>query len=323
MCNYMQNNSYRKIYKATVRYCRSEGLIQKLRKNLMIPEVNRFSNTNIDRDGLSILDAVHCLIDRGRTEAFMDEINKNTSNDKIVIEAGLGTGILSLVSSVKSKYVYAFEINSAIYRLACKVRSSLLRHKLIGENIKFIHGDARSHVLPFKADIVISENLYTGMFFEKQIEIVKSLRKNLKKDGVFIPSGMKSYIYLCSSNLDGISNSSNMYVVSEMSSKPRYLSGKVIYDSIFFSNVRRKGVNCTLNFNIKSSGKLNSIMICSEVMLPSGAIIGRLDTEFMNNDVIIPLKKTIDVKSGDTLTVTISYLYGTDPLNVRLSIKRL
>lgn len=319
----MQNTIHHKIYRATVGYCENEGLIKKLRKNLMIPEVNRFSNINIDKDGLSVLDAVHCLIDKGRTEAFIDEINKNTSHDKIVIEAGLGTGILSLVSSVKSRYVYAFEINSTIYRLACKVRSSLLKHKLIGQNIKFIHGDARSYRLPFKADIVISENLYTGMFFEKQIEIVKSLRKNLKKGGVFIPSGMKSYIYLCSSNFDKVSNVGNLYVVSEMSSKPRYLSGRVIYDSIFFSNVKRKGVNSTLNFNIKSSGKLNSIMICSEVMLPSGAIIGRSDTEFMNNDIIIPFKKTIDVKRGDVFTVTVSYLYGSDPSNVRLLIKKL
>ncbi len=319
----MRNNTINIIYGEILKFCKRKGLVKKLDNSMNVSEEKRFSSLSIDKRGLDILDAVHCVTDKNRTLMFLDEINKLVKKGDTVIEAGLGTGVLSFMASIKASKVYAFEINNSIYELSNEIKKQLIKKRIIKDNLFFTKGDIRKIRLSLKADIIISENIYTGMFFEKQIDIVRFLKKSLKHDGQFIPSGLKSSFFLCNINCGEKLKKNKLYVVSEMKYNPTYLSSRYTYDNIFFKNVSNLGVKSKTDLTIDRTGEINSLLICSDVLLPTGKYISRFDTKFMNNDILISIPNSIKVEKGDKIRVSLSYLYGSNPSDAKILIKKL
>ena len=307
------------LYNQVLSFCRKNGFLMELNKSLKVSESDRFNNKNIDRYGLDILDVIHCLVDKKRTMLLMNEVSKMSKKNSVIIEAGIGTGILSIVGARRSSFVYGYEINKNVYTLAKYIKNYLISKKLISNNLDFVLGDARNIRLKNKVDIIISENLYTGMFFEKQIDIVTTIRRNLKEEGVFIPSGIKSSFAL----LEVISKKNNggkLYIVSENKINFVKLSDEFMYDDIRFKDIKRKWVIFKSKIFIKKSGVINSLLISSEVLLPSGLIIGRHDTKFMNNDIVVLIDRPLIVKRGDIVFVSIKYKYGSLPESAKLTV---
>lgn len=313
-----KNSEIAFIYNKVINYCKNYGFLKELNKSLKLSESDRFNSKDIDKSGLDVSDVVHCLVDKNRTILLMKEVYKMSKKNNIIIEAGIGTGILSIVASLKSSYVYGYEINKNVFNLANCIKDYLISKKIAENNIRFVLGDARNIKFKNKADIVISENLYTGMFFEKQIDIVKMIRRNLKQEGIFIPSGIKSSFTL--SEIISNNNKRKLYVVSENSINFVKLSDDFVYDDISFKKIKRKGVIFNKKIVVKSSGIINSLLISSEVLLPSGSIIGRYDTEFMNNDIVVSIERPLRVKAGDIVFVSIKYKYGSIPENAKLTV---
>ncbi len=317
----MKHVNVNKLYKDIYSFCVKKGLIRELSISLRKSESERFVESDIHKSGLSVLDAVHCLIDKGRTIPLLEEIKKTVRKGDCVMEAGLGTGILSFYSSQMSRKVTSCEINNDVFLLVNGAREYLQLKGYDLSNLFISKMDARKIKLDDMIDVLISENIYTGMFFEKQIDIVKALRKKLRKGGVVIPSGIESSLSLCNIN---ITNSpQTFFVLNEIKERPSILSGYVLYDSINFRTVKVNNVNKRIVVKIKSSGLVNSILVCSDVLLPSGRVIGREDTDFMNNDIVIPLDKVVAVRRGDNIQVTIKYSYGSSPSDAKIILKKL
>jgi len=142
--------------------------------------------------------SVHELMlkDKPRTLAYMEYIEKNTNffKDKVVIDVGAGSGILSLFAAkAGAKKVYAIEASN----LANLCRSIVHRNNY-EDVIEVIHGRVEEVNLPCdsKVDVLISEWMGFYLLHEAMLQSVIIARDRwLKTDGLMLPSA--AAIYLC------------------------------------------------------------------------------------------------------------------------------
>ena len=127
------------------------------------------------------------LKDTIRTRAYQRAIedNPNCFKDKVVLDIGCGTGILSIFAArAGAKHVYAIE-NAEIANFA---REIIKRNKLDGK-ITVIKGKMEEIELPVpKVDIIISEWMGYCLLYESMLDSVLWARdKYLAKDGKMLP----------------------------------------------------------------------------------------------------------------------------------------
>ncbi|TPX34234.1 hypothetical protein SmJEL517_g03080 [Synchytrium microbalum] len=135
------------------------------------------------------------LKDRVRTESYRDFMydNKDLFKDKIVLDVGCGTGILSMFAArAGARQVFAID-NSPIIEKA---------KKIVAENgleniITCIRGKAEEILLPGvdKVDILISEWMGYFLLFEGMLDSVFKARDRwLKPSGLMVPNVARMYM---------------------------------------------------------------------------------------------------------------------------------
>ena len=314
------------LYKKIFDYCNKKGLIKKLKKSFILGEEKDYNKLDISSNGLSLLDAVHCVYDKRRTMFFLDEVKKYVKSDSVVLEAGVGTGILSFFASSRSPWVYGFEINPTIFTFANKVKNYLSDKKVFfSKPPVFQLKDATKVQVPESVDVLISENIYTGMFFEQQVQIMNNTLSCLKKDGVVIPHKLEFFIILSQIDLPKKVRNKDIFIPSSerkihFETKP--LSKPVSYELLDFKKQSALGTKKKLSIPITCTGKINSLIIYNEVIMPSGVVIGRTDTTFLNNDIIIAIRPSLKVKRGDIINLHLAYSYGSNPKDAKFSLKK-
>ncbi|KAJ3321534.1 Protein arginine N-methyltransferase 3 [Boothiomyces sp. JEL0866] len=127
------------------------------------------------------------LKDSVRTEGYRDFIyeNKLYFKDKIVLDVGCGTGILSMFAAkAGAKKVYAVDNSQVIARAKEIVKENELDHV-----ISFFQGKIEEIELPSKVDVIISEWMGYFLLFEGMLDSVLVARdKWLEPDGMMAPS---------------------------------------------------------------------------------------------------------------------------------------
>ncbi|XP_013182940.1 protein arginine N-methyltransferase 1 [Amyelois transitella] len=127
------------------------------------------------------------LSDKVRTESYRDAIlnNKETFNDKVVLDLGCGTGILSMFcATAGAKKVYALDQSEVIYHAMDIIRENNLQHV-----IKTIKGRLENTKLEEKVDIIVSEWMGYFLLFEGMLDSVIYARDNhLKPGGLLLPN---------------------------------------------------------------------------------------------------------------------------------------
>jgi hypothetical protein len=113
-----------------------------------------------------------------------------------------------------------------------------------------------------------------------------------------------------------------MFVRSELAKNERivFLSSKNQYDCLNFEKKNKTRFKFEKYIHIKEDGQINSVLICSDVIMPSGIKITRRDTTFLNNDIVVGLEKNTSVRKGDVVRLNISYTYGSKPKDLQLDI---
>lgn len=126
--------------------------------------------------------------DKIRTDAYRDFIydNKSIFQDKVVLDVGCGTGILSMFcAKAGAKLVLAVDNSDII----TKARENVFRNDL-QDKVTCIRGKIEDVVLPvLQVDIIVSEWMGYCLLYESMLDSVIYARdKYLTPDGLMVPS---------------------------------------------------------------------------------------------------------------------------------------
>jgi predicted RNA methylase len=140
------------------------------------------------------------LKDKVRTETYLRAIQTNADHfkDKIVLDVGCGTGVLSMfaVKYGHARKVYAVEASNISH-----MASQLVERNNMQGKIQVIHGLMENVVLPEKVDVIISEWMGFYLLHESMLDSVLVARdKWLKDGGIMFPS--RANIYACPCSMD-------------------------------------------------------------------------------------------------------------------------
>ncbi|EKD86646.1 MAG: hypothetical protein ACD_37C00206G0006 [uncultured bacterium] len=161
--------------------------------------------------GMSMKDAFRCLVDVPRTyqlaQGIAQEVTHLRSRKRTVIgiDAGTGTGILAMlmVASGIDK-VYAIEINDQTH----DATQDFLTRLGLSERIVLLKGDATQIVIDQlgedRADILVSENLSSGLMDEPQYAIINHLSSYLSPDAAIVPFQGQLSVSLSSADWEGV-----------------------------------------------------------------------------------------------------------------------
>ena len=132
--------------------------------------------------------------DKIRTGSYKKAIenNKIIFKDKIVLDIGSGTGILSIFAAkAGAKHVYGIE-----YADIADYSKEIIKQNNLSDKITIIQSKVEEAILPVdKVDIIISEWMGYFLLYESMLDTLLFARdKWLKKDGYLLPD--KAQIYL-------------------------------------------------------------------------------------------------------------------------------
>ena len=132
--------------------------------------------------------------DKIRTGSYKKAIenNKTIFKDKIVLDIGSGTGILSIFAAkAGAKHVYGIE-----YADIADYAKEIIKQNNLSDKITIIQSKVEEAILPVdKVDIIISEWMGYFLLYESMLDTLLFARdKWLKKDGYLLPD--KAQIYL-------------------------------------------------------------------------------------------------------------------------------
>ncbi|XP_037081636.1 protein arginine N-methyltransferase 6-like [Pollicipes pollicipes] len=144
---------------------------------------------------------VHRLMvcDKPRTEAYRSAIlgSAEVFKDKVVLDIGAGTGVLSLFAAqAGARRVYAVEA-SAFHVLARRTAEQ----NGLADRIRVVHGRVEDVQLPEKVDVIVSEWMGFYLLHESMLDsVIVGRDRFLKPDGLMFPDVAR--LYACPSTLD-------------------------------------------------------------------------------------------------------------------------
>lgn len=256
-----------------------------------------------------------------------------TRGDK-VIEVGAGTGVLSVSASVAgADTVIGIELNPVTCLLSDIIVRDLYQNGLIDrrESVNIVWSDALkfgeveyTQYSDFKFDTIISENIYTGMFYELQMQMISRIMENdlveVQREIIngythrttsanLVPEAMASAAELV--DLGEYEPSVASEVLIDVEDKGYGVNKKLTrsypYDILSYNVEEPSNIMVQIRYDIIESGKIDAINIYSVVKLSDGDYIVRNENEFLNNDHLVHLNKPVKVEEGDEVIATIAY----------------
>ena len=157
--------------------------------------------------GMSTDDAVRCLFDINRTRIFIKGIAKAVKELKkhnggiSALEAGCGTGILAVAMVFAGvDKVNAIEINPVTAKY-----TDMFVHKLgLKDRIEVVNSDATTFTPNTAIDILTSENMHTGLFFEPQMQIISHFIPYMSAGSIILPESVSLSFALAKAHWDKI-----------------------------------------------------------------------------------------------------------------------
>ncbi|MHA1136205.1 MAG: 50S ribosomal protein L11 methyltransferase [Candidatus Thorarchaeota archaeon] len=258
-----------------------------------------------------ILQAVSLLSHKSRIRKFKLVIERIVNPGDYVIDVGTGSGILAILAARQGASVTAIDANIE----SLKYASDAAKMNGVADKIEFVN----SHFADFnpkeKADAVICEMLSSVMLIEQQIPASQYAIKNLlKPDGKLIPEEVKLFVLPVENkilwnrfNVEKL----NFPRIPQTADKGQNIDLADIQELERYDFSRPSDQNHiiekTVEFEIVQNGTIHGLVGMFEAKLCEGAVLSMEDGW---RELFLPLPKSIDVKTGNSVSFKISFKPG-------------
>lgn len=156
--------------------------------------------------GLNLATHKIMLEDKKRTLSYKKAIDNVDAKNKVFLDLGCGTGILSFFAA-RNNFNKIFAVDNDTKIIECAKKTAELNN--LDKKIGFIKEDIKRLRLPEKIDILVHEQIGLFLWNEDMVSKVKYIRENyLKNTGIIIPERIELYfvpVNLRSNFEDGVS----------------------------------------------------------------------------------------------------------------------
>jgi predicted RNA methylase len=260
-----------------------------------------------------------CLYDKQRTAYLRDAIFATIQPGDVVVDAGSGSGILGLFAAqAGASKVYCVELNPEyIHIIEQNARANGVSDKIVP-----ICADATTVVLPEKVDVIISEIISGGFFYEPQLQVLTNLRRYLKPGGATVPAAMANYLELIDAQDEWFGVKLMYDSRYHTLEGDRALTTRAKYLSVDFRDERAPSILSNATVRALQSGVANALRIPYTIQFFDGMIVNE-PTKFLLNPQTLFLPEPIELKAGEYYNVTLAYQASGSPLQCNVVVKRL
>ncbi len=257
-----------------------------------------------------------CLHDVGRAELFKAAIFSTVREGDVVVDAGSGSGLLGLFAAqAGAKRVYCVESNDDYIPV---IRENARRNGFANV-VQAIHADATTVQLPSQIDVIISEVISAGFFYEPQLQIVNNLRRFLNPGGRIIPLTIEHTIELISAEetLYGLNFSydSRYHALDG----DRSLTNRQQYLRTDFTTPQSKDISAGVRLRGTEKGTANALRLHYRIEFTPGTWAEE-PTSFLMNPQTMFLPATVEIEPDQEYQVHLAYRASRSPLTARIQV---
>jgi len=253
------------------------------------------------------------LEDEARMSGFKAALDYLVPEGGIVLDMGSGTGVLSFLAAQKASRVYSVERQADLVECA----NGLLAANGCGDIVELVQGDARDYLPPEPVDIVVCEMLHSALLREKQLEVIESFKQRYcKKFGstlpVFIPNASILGVEPVYADFSFQGYSAPIAFFEDPGAlSERYISlGEAqVYAVIEYQADNSLDLNFDGILSINEHGKFNALRFITKNILSMNLEQGS-SIDWMNMNLILPIKHPTNAKPGDQFHVNFQYHSG-------------
>ena len=241
-------------------------------------------------------------------------IKSAVCKDKVVLESGTGSGILSILAArAGAKRVFAIEKDPVI---SIAAHSNITKSPF--KQISFINKDIfeldTADLEGLVPDVIIAENLSTWLVAEPAVQIMNHLNTifNCKKDITLLPSAVNNNLELAQSQYlfeDSVKVRTYYFGFTGVVS-PIVLSGRSLFKRFDFSTIENARIRNTIEIEVTQPGIFNSLKLTSPIELANRYTFDQSDS--LMPPVIVPCDRDLEVRTGDKVVIDIDYNTYTD-----------
>jgi SAM-dependent methyltransferase len=272
-----------------------------------------------------------CLFDAQRVGYLRGAIERTVAAGDVVVDAGSGTGLLGLFAAqAGAARVYCLELNPAFK----EVIEENARRNGLADRVFAVTADATSCGLVEDVDVIVSEVISAGFFYEPQLQIINNLRPYLRPGGRVVPRSVTNRVELISAQeeLYGLkftfdSRFNELDADRPLTTSAVYLSADFLDPAQTDPTIRREVMVRATGRGVANALKITYNVEFSEGVwanppagtLPAGEDPASWPT--LLNPQIIFLPEGVAVTEGEEYLISLAYEASSSPTTTRMVVR--